>query len=959
MTQLQTALQNSALAGLVDKERYISQDEYLPKLLFNTDEDHVKTHLDEELMSCQSFTFAVAFITEAVLTMLKPKLADLALKGISGRILTSNYLGFNQPKVFKELLKIPNLTVRVLKESDSFHAKGYIFDKGEYQSMIIGSSNLTETALIRNYEWNLRITSYENAALTEQVINEVEQQWQRAQTLTPEWIAQYEENYQAIDFRRRNELVADIQEEDSARYSTITPNNMQKDALKSLNFLRHEGHQKALIVSATGTGKTYLGAFDVQKVNPKKFLFIVHREQILKKAQTSFQQVLGGDSADYGLLSGNESNRDARYLFATIQTLSKEATLAKFDPEEFDYIMIDEAHKSGASSYHRVIDYFKPQFLLGMTATPERTDDFNIYELFDYNLAYEIRLQDALEDDMLAPFHYIGVTDYELNGEIGEETTSLQHLVSTERMDYVEQQLNYYGYSGDSVHGLIFCSRKDEAREVARIMTEKGYASIALTGEDSIDDREQAIHDFEQGRYQYIVTVDIFNEGIDIPCINQVVMLRNTQSSIIFIQQLGRGLRKFPRKEFVTVIDFIGNYKNNYLIPIALTGDHSRNKNSLRSKLSTDQVIGMSTINFTEVAKQRVYDSINNSNLTELKLLRDDYQDLKKRLGRIPLLFDFTTHGSIDGSVLVSKFDSYYQFLIKMKEEVHLEIYEEMVLRMLSKELLNGMRIHELLSLKLLFEKDGIVSADDFKQALEQVHGRTDQNTLNAMLSVLNLDFYQKANQKKYGVEPYVVLSNNEYHLNQRILQSYQSNEYFNQLVDDALATGLFKADRYDQTQPLTIGKKYTRKDMCRLLGWKKDLSAVVNGYKLAYGTCPLFITYTKSQDIDDGIKYEDEFLNSATMRMFTRSPRKLDSPEVQAMVQGNASGALKMPLFVKKSDDEGGDYYYLGLVNIDKRSLQQESMLDKKGKEVSVVTMNLILEKPVQYQLYLNLTKD
>lgn len=269
------------------------------------------------------------------------------------------------------------------------------------------------------------------------------------------------------------------------------------------------------------------------------------------------------------------------------------------------------------------------------------------------------------------------------------------------------------------------------------------------------------------------------------------------------------------------------------------------------------------------------------------------------------------------------------------------------------------MRIHELLSLKLLFEKDGIVSADDFKQALEQVHGRTDQNTLNAMLSVLNLDFYQKANQKKYGVEPYVVLSNNEYHLNQRILQSYQSNEYFNQLVDDALATGLFKADRYDQTQPLTIGKKYTRKDMCRLLGWKKDLSAVVNGYKLAYGTCPLFITYTKSQDIDDGIKYEDEFLNSATMRMFTRSPRKLDSPEVQAMVQGNASGALKMPLFVKKSDDEGGDYYYLGLVNIDKRSLQQESMLDKKGKEVSVVTMNLILEKPVQYQLYLNLTKD
>ncbi|WP_208422457.1 DUF3427 domain-containing protein [Latilactobacillus fragifolii] len=959
MTDLQTELQNSALAGLVDKERYISQDEYLPKLLFNTAEDHVKTHLDEELMTCQHFTFAVAFITEAVLTMLKPKLADLALKGVTGRILTSNYLGFNKPKVFKELLKIPNLEVRILKQSDSFHAKGYIFDKGDYQSMIIGSSNLTETALIRNYEWNLRITSYENAALTAQVINEVQQQWQRAEVLTPDWIANYEADYQTIIINRQKNEPAAIVAEESAHYSTITPNHMQKEALKSLNFLRHEGHQKALIVSATGTGKTYLGAFDVQRVNPKKFLFIVHREQILMKAKASFHQVLGGDWSEYGILSGNENQRDARYLFATVQTLSKERTLTQFDPAEFDYIMIDEAHKSGASSYHRVIDYFKPQFLLGMTATPERTDDFNIYELFDYNLAYEIRLQDALEEDMLAPFHYIGVTDYELDGEISEEKTPLQNLVSSERMDYVEQQLNYYGYAGDQVHGLIFCSRKDEAKEVAQIMTAKGYPSVALTGEDSVDYREQVIRDFEAGKYQYIVTVDIFNEGIDIPCINQVVMLRNTQSSIIFIQQLGRGLRKFPRKDFVTVIDFIGNYKNNYLIPIALTGDHSRNKNSLRSKLSTDQIIGMSTINFTEVAKQRVYDSINNSNLTELKQLRDDYQDLKKRLGRVPLLFDFTTHGSIDGSVLVAKYDNYYQFLLKMKEDVHLTIDEDQVLRMLSKELLNGMRVHELLLLKLLLEKDGGLSVDDFKRALEQVHARTDQKTLDSMLLILGLSFFKTTDQDKYGREAYVILLNNQYQLNSKIKAAYQANSFFKLLVDDVLATGLFKADDYDQTVPLTIGKKYTRKDACRLLGWEKDQSSTIYGYKTAYGTCPLFITYAKSQDIDDGIKYEDEFLNSQTMRMFTRHPRKIDSAEVQTMVQGNASGELKMPLFVKKSDDEGTDFYYLGLVDIDQKSLRQESMVVNDGKIDPVVTMNLILEKPVQYSLYLNLTKD
>lgn len=379
MTNLQMALENSALAGLVDKNRYISEDEYLPKLLFNTNEDHVKTHLDEELMTCQSFTFAVAFITESVLTMLKPKLADLALKRIHGRILTSNYLGFNHPKVFRELLKIPNLEVRILKESDSFHAKGYIFDKGQYQSMIIGSSNLTETALIRNYEWNLRITSYENADLTEQVINEVEQQWKRASSLSIGWINQYELNYQEVHIKHQNESIDLLREETAEYQSVITPNAMQKDALSSLELLRSEGKKKALIISATGTGKTYLGAFDVQKANPRKFLFIVHREQILKKAKESFHRILGGNESEYGILSGNESNRTARYLFATIQTLSKKGTLSKFDSEEFDYIMIDEAHKSGADSYRRVIDYFSPKFLLGMTATPERTDDFNIY----------------------------------------------------------------------------------------------------------------------------------------------------------------------------------------------------------------------------------------------------------------------------------------------------------------------------------------------------------------------------------------------------------------------------------------------------------------------------------------------------------------------------------------------------------------------------------------------------
>lgn len=366
----------------------------------------------------------------------------------------------------------------------------------------------------------------------------------------------------------------------------------------------------------------------------------------------------------------------------------------------------------------------------------------------------------------------------------------------------------------------------------------------------------------------------------------------------------------------------------------------------------------MSTINFTEIAKQHVYDSINNSNLTELKQLRDDYQDLKKRLGRIPLLFDFTTRGSIDGLVLANKYDNYYQFLIKMKEDVHLDASEEMILRMLSKELLNGMRVHELLLLKGLLSNDGEIAFDDFKEKLDRMKALTSSKILNSMLRVLNLTFFKKQDQLKYGKEAYVTLKDNKYILNHRIKTDYNNNHLFKMLIDDILETGLFKAKEYNQQTLLTIGKKYTRKDACRLLGWDKDQAATIYGYKTAYGTCPLFITYTKSQDIDDGINYEDEFLNSKTMRMFTRHPRKINSSEIQTMVNGNSSGEIKMPLFVKKSDDEGTDFYYLGLVNIDQKSLRQESMV-VKGKEDPVVTMNLILEKPVQYSLYLNLTKN
>ncbi|MSE05490.1 DUF3427 domain-containing protein, partial [Lactobacillus salivarius] len=597
-------IKNAILNSFLDKNTFEQNDEYAAKLIANAKDETMYNRILDEVQHCKSFTFAVAFIESGILNSLKTVLKDL---NIQGRILTSTYLYFNKPQMFRELLKLPNVEIRVYEQNHGkFHAKGYLFQHEGYQSALVGSSNFTAGALKVNKEWNLLFTSHNNGKLTEDIASEIEEQWKGASKLSPEWIDEYEKKYK-IQNKPAIKVVSQSVDEDNSNYSIIKPNKMQKEALKNLQKLRLLRETKGLIISATGTGKTYLAALDVKNYNPKRFLFVAHREQILKKSLDSFHKVLGGDKkTNYGILSGNTKNTDAKYLFATVQTLSKAENLNQFKRDEFDYILIDEAHHVGSKIYGKLLDYFTPDFLLGMTATPERSDDKNIYELFDYNVPYEIRLQEALEEEMLVPFHYIGVSDYTYNGEVIDDNTNLKYLVSEERVKYVVEQSKYYGYDGDVLHGLVFVSRKEEADEIAKLLTKNGYPSQMLSGEDSQEQREQAIEKLKDGELTYLVTVDIFNEGIDIPFINQVIMMRKTESVIVFVQQLGRGLRKAQGKEYLTVIDFIGNYKNNYLIPVALTGDQSRTREGIREHVETGQIEGLSTINFELVAKKRI-----------------------------------------------------------------------------------------------------------------------------------------------------------------------------------------------------------------------------------------------------------------------------------------------------------------------------------------------------------------
>ncbi len=950
-------LTDSIYKGFID-QAHGKSTRYKPQLLINNAKSNknILSTILEELGHCEDFFFSVAFITESGLATLKALLWDLKQKGIKGRILTSTFLQFNQPNVFRELMKISNVEVK-LTNLKGFHAKGYIFKHSTHFSLIVGSSNLTAHALKANYEWNVKLNSHENGEIIHHFIDQFEEVWGEAIHLTSGWIEEYEKTYQASNLPNiQNVIEHPVQYQLNSLKDAveIVPNQMQESALQSIQSVRAEGKNKALVISATGTGKTYLSAFDVRRFAPKKMLFIVHREQILQKAKSDFQKVLGGIDRDFGILSGNSKQTEARYLFATIQTLSKDVVLNQFDPDEFDYVLVDEVHKAGADSYVKVMKYFRPKFLMGMTATPERTDDFNIYSLFDYNIAYEIRLQEALEEDMLCPFHYFGVTDYEFNGELLDETAALAKLVTDERVEHILEKIEYYGHSGDKVRGLMFCSRKEEAIELSKVLNERRLKTVALLGNHSQEERISRVNELENGQLDYIITVDIFNEGVDIPSINQVVMLRQTQSSIIFIQQLGRGLRKHDSKEYVTVIDFIGNYKNNYLIPVALSGDRSQNKDNIRRHTKdTCYIKGVSTINFEEIAKKQIFKSINDTKLTSFKILRDAYVELKNKIGRVPYLYDFVTYNSIDPCVIVSEMKSnYHMFLKRVNEEVSsLSEYENSVLTMLSQEVLNGKRMHEIVLLKLLLETRE-VPRDKYIEGLSLSGCRTDEETLSAVERVLNLSFFTQASVKKYGEEPIVVREGEHYRFNDRIFESLSRNEYFKSLVYDSIKTAEEKSRTYDYSNQLTLYQKYSRKDACKLLNWLNDESSTMYGYKPKHGTCPIFVTYHKNEDVESSVNYGDEFINQEVFRWYTRSNRTLESQEVRKIINAVQQG-LDIHLFVKKDDDEGTDFYYIGKAVPEESSEEQTTMLDKNGKELPVVRMNMLLEHEVESSLY------
>jgi superfamily II DNA or RNA helicase/predicted house-cleaning noncanonical NTP pyrophosphatase (MazG superfamily)/HKD family nuclease len=676
------------------------------RFIFNSsDSSSLLSLVRSELERSDAAWIASAFYTPGIINILTHDLNRFLARGGTAQVILSTMGNFTAPEYIEHLRDfIPGLALRVYhppgtpynqSPNRNFHLKAYLFRHGTGKgSAIIGSSNLTEAGFLNNIEWNYYSSGEVNLPLAEHgrtlwqsAVAEYSALWDGQCTVAGEdFLAGYRERYRQRQITPPNTLFAEkagygqppswptapteygkqISPDSPATHTEqpfITPNTAQADALRRLQALRERGARSAAVIAATGIGKTYLAALDFAQSGKEKILFIAHRENILRKAGQSFVDVLG-KGLNVAVYSGSSRNPDqgATAVFAMIQTLSRKANLQRFDPGEFDYIVVDEFHRAEAPSYRKVIDYFQPEFLLGLTATPERMDGGDVLRLCDNTIAYELRLLDAVDRGLLAPFQYFAVhdpTDYEQiawkRTDYDEEQLDKALMTDTRTAIIAHNLRRFLPYTG-KIKALAFCSSVQHARYTAQRLTkDHGLPSLSLVGDSTEQEREAAMRrlEDEQDPLNILCCVDIFNEGVDIPRLSHVLFLRPTQSFTIFLQQLGRGLRTAPHKDQLVVIDFVGNFKKAHVAPLALAGftslqDYIQRYNGSETANTLLQRLPKGCFLSPDLEVQKVWQHSIRGIIERLPLkdrLLALYADIKQDLGGgSPTLMDFFAH---------------------------------------------------------------------------------------------------------------------------------------------------------------------------------------------------------------------------------------------------------------------------------------------------------------------------
>lgn len=841
---------------------------------------------------CNSFTLSVSFIKKAGLVLFQREIEEALERGAKGRIITSTYQNFTDIASLKDFLAWQNkydnfechLDMNCFGEN-GFHSKGYLFEYDDSIEIIVGSSNITRFALLKNIEWNISLISKNNIESYDEAIKDFEYLWDRTFKLSEDVIKQY--NF-VLDYAIEKWDMDYI----NPLTQNIVPNSMQRKALKELTRYRDTGVKRALIISATGSGKTYLAAFDARNFDAKRVLFVVHRETILKDAKQTFMNVFGAEKT-CGLYTGNSKDLDCDFVFASSNMLARHLT--EFDKNEFDYICYDEVHHIVAECGKKILNYFNPEFLLGLTATPERMDNQDIFELFEQNVPFELRLRDAINNDLVVPFHYYGIRDDLINYGEDDKNKVSKNIAESDNIDFIVKEIEKHRLPNEKLKAIAFCTNIAHCSLMANELAMRGYSTVALTGENNTGERIKAFNDLqdETNDLEIICTVDILNEGVDIPAINTVLFLRPTESSTIFLQQLGRGLRKYQNKQYLTVLDFIGNdYSRSVQIALALGTlgkttytEKAYLKNLIESDYKTLNIPGVE-IHIDELSKKEIVKFIDQENFNKKSFLKKDYENFKKYLNKdsIPTHMDYLEseiapdlNRFIKSKIGGKRIKSYYEFLTMIGEE-NLPIFTEEEIKLIDsiEELLPIVRLDEFLIINYLLHHNEI-NIDKIVGYNSRV---TNETLNNAIQFLANKEVLVK---NQLSVDN---ISNIKDYLEDLI--NYGINRYEIEFGDFEGKYKLYA--NYSKEQTMTsINRKYTM-----------DILLKGTYFDTETGDTYVYVGLKKDKAKQERTDYKDKFISPSIFQWESENNVTIDNS-----IGLKLKNTKNIYVFVRKMDDE------------------------------------------------------
>ena len=843
---------------------------------------------------CYSFSLTVSFIKEAGLRLIQKEIENALNRGVKGRIITSTYQNFTDIpslRIFKKWMDTyPNFSCHLdfnSFEDNGFHTKGYIFQTKNGYEFLVGSSNITRFALLKNIEWNVSLTRNKEDKIINEALLEFDSLWNKTNPLSEEIIKKY---------TTQIEYAIERWDMDYG-YNQIkaVPNAMQKAALKEIRRYRDMGEKRALIIAATASGKTFLAAFDAYNFNAKRLLFVVHRDTILNDAKKTFEKIFGS-TRTYGLFTGQEKNLDADFIFATNAMMATH--LDSFNPNNFDYIIFDECHHITNTTYEKILNYFTPAFLLGLTATPERMDKQDVFAIFNYVVPYELRLRDAINNDLVVPFKYFAVRDEMIDYSDKEKVNFLKNYFKDDNhIQFISNQIEKHRPEG-KLKAIGFCRSIDHAREMSLQMDGLGYHTTYLTGENNTGERSKAFEDLadDNNDLEIIFAVDILNEGVDLPSVNMVLFLRPTESQTIFIQQLGRGLRKYKGKDHLTVLDFIGNsYDRSTQIALGLGSLSSSTvleKALLSSLVRNDfKDLGLPgvEIHFDERSKEEILKHIENTNFNTAFRLRSDYFSFKKYLAekRYPSHMDYLNSDCapdllrfLKAKMKGKKNYSYYNFLKNIGEDVPLFNESEIRLLEVISDLLPLTRREEYLIIKQVL--DSQIDFDLLTKEYKRVNPYSLKTAVDNLISrkvIINSNPYKLNYEKGKGTafEDFLV-----------DLLEYGLERYENEFGDFEGPFKMYGNYQKDKIMMEIDGKQYSY-----MQGTKYDTKN-----KITY----VFVGLEKDKVAKGNFDYKDKFLSPSIFQWESVNKTTKDNAEGKKLL------ATKIVhLFVRKVDEEDG----------------------------------------------------